>query len=104
MEMETLQLHFVRQLLVSSRGGEEGREPAPLRGLWVCSTGGLWGQCRHKHLHKASLIQRQWEFLAGLFLMPQKVFIPFSSVLPSAFKMFLPVPGVQDLKGNTELG
>lgn len=99
-----MQLHFVRQVLVSSTGGEEGREPAPHQGLWVWSTGALWGQCRHRNLHKASLIQRQWEFLAGFFLMPQKVFTPFSLVPPSALKVFLPVPSVQELKGNSELG
>lgn len=104
MGVEILNLHFVRQVLVSSRGGEEGREPAPHQGLWVWSTGILWGQCRHKNLHKASLIQRQREFLSGFFLMPQKVFTPFSPMLPRAFKVFLPVPSVQDLKGNTELG
>lgn len=33
MEVETLQLHFVSQVLVSSTGGEEGRESAPHQGL-----------------------------------------------------------------------
>lgn len=114
MEMEPLQLRFVRQLLASGRDGEGDSlnhtrvsvfGPDLHQGLRLWSRVCLWGQCTDTSSStKPASPKGNGSFLAGSFLMPQKVFPPIGQVLPSAFKMSQPVPSVQDLKGDTELG